>query len=311
AASQLLRALRGRRSQLALSKRLGYRSNVACDWEAGRRFPTAADTLRACARLRIDVDAAFRSFQPACADALRGFRVDRWLSELRGSTPVSQLAARSGYSRYAISRWLQGGAQPRLPDFLGLVEAISGRASDLVGHLVPIAEVPELFEQHQQRTARRRLAYDAPWSEAVLRVMETTGYRSHRARPGYIAARLGLDARDEEHLLRNLEGAGILHRQSDGEYRDLASLTVDTQSASPEDLARLKAHWTSVCLERTRAPHAGDWLGYNLVSTSQADLDRIREVLRRAFREIRAIAAASEPAESVALLNLQLVTWNE
>src|SRR5262245_25890531 len=123
AASQLLRALRGRRSQLALSKRLGYRSNVACDWEAGRRFPTAADTLRACARLRIDVDAAFRGFQPACAHALRAgtsFRVDSWLAELRGSTPVSQLAARSGYSRYAIGRWLQGRAQPRLPDFLGL-----------------------------------------------------------------------------------------------------------------------------------------------------------------------------------------------
>jgi hypothetical protein len=59
------------------------------------------------------------------------------------------------------------------------------------------------------------------------------------------------------------------------------------------------------------APRTSDWLGYNVVSTSATDLERIREVLRRAFREIRAIAAASEPAESVALLNLQLVTWNE
>jgi hypothetical protein len=48
-----------------------------------------------------------------------------------------------------------------------------------------------------------------------------------------------------------------------------------------------------------------------VLSTSDADLDRIREVLRRAFREIRAIAASSQPVQSAALLNLQLVTWNE
>jgi transcriptional regulator with XRE-family HTH domain len=314
AASQVLRSLRGQRSQLAFSKRLGYRSNVACDWEAGRRLPTASETLRACTRLRVDVDVAFRGFQPACAAALRSgstLRVDRWLGELRGSTPVSQLAARSGFSRFAISRWLQGRAAPRLHDFLALVEAISGRASDLVGGLVPIADVPELYDQHLQRAARKRLAFDAPWSEAVLRVMETTGYRAdpQRAR-GYIARRLGLRDAQEQDLLRNLEAAGILRRR-DGAYMDLAPLSVDTASASAADVAQLKAHWTNVCLERVRAPRPTDWLGYNLVSTSAADLERIREVLRRAFREIRAIAAASEPAESVALLNLQLVTWND
>jgi hypothetical protein len=60
-----------------------------------------------------------------------------------------------------------------------------------------------------------------------------------------------------------------------------------------------------------RAPRSEDWLGYNVISTSAADLERTREILRRSFREIRAIAAASEPTEAVALLNLQLVTWND
>jgi hypothetical protein len=92
---------------------------------------------------------------------------------------------------------------------------------------------------------------------------------------------------------------------------DATPLSVDTSSASADDVQRLKAHWAQVALDRTRTPRVGDWLGYNVVSTSSEDLDRIREVLRRAFREVRAIAAASEPAESVALLNLQLVTWNE
>jgi transcriptional regulator with XRE-family HTH domain len=313
AASQMLRALRGKRSQIAFSRRLKYRSNVACDWEAGRRLPTAAETLRVCARVGIDVLSAFREFQPACADAIRGprgYHPDRWLTELLGSTSLTELAARSGYSRYAVARWLQGKARPRLHDFLALVEAMSGRASDLVHALVSIDAVAELRAVHAQRVAHRRVAFDVPWSAAVLRVMETTGYRKALGAPGYIAQRLGLSREEERLVLSKLEAAGALVRAGD-HYVVPASLSVDTGSASAEDLSRVKAHWTNVCLQRLRSPRPEDWLGYNVISMSAADLERVREVLRRSFREIRAIAATSEPAEAVALLNLQLVTWNE
>lgn len=312
AASQTLRALRGRRSQVAFSRRLGYRSNVACDWEAGRRFPTAAETLRACHRLRVDVAAALAAFQPACAHELRApdYSVHRWLDALRGATSVSALAARSDHSRYAIARWLRGQTRPRLPDFLSLLEVITGRASDLVQHLVPIESVPQLLALHRQRAAAKRVAFDAPWSEAVLRVMETAGYRQQAEhRPGYIAARLGISLDQEREALRRLEQAKVLVRRGK-RFVGLDPLTVDTDAPAFE-LNRLKAHWTQTCLHRLEAPRPQDWLGYNVISTSDADLDRIRDVLRRAFREIRAIAASSQPVQSAALLNLQLVTWNE
>ena len=41
-ARELVVALRGRRSRLGLSRRLGYRSNIVRRWEAGECFPTAA-----------------------------------------------------------------------------------------------------------------------------------------------------------------------------------------------------------------------------------------------------------------------------
>jgi hypothetical protein len=202
---------------------------------------------------------------------------------------------------------LQGKAQPRLHDFLAMVEAISGRASDLVHALVAIDNVPELQVVHRQRTAHRRVAFEAPWSEAVARVMETHGYRTAGGAPGYIAKRLGLTRAQEQSVLGQLETAGAVVRGG----REQLTISVDTSGASREDLNRLKSHWTAVALERLQAPRADDWLGYNVISTSHTDLERIREILRRSFREIRAIAAASAPAEDVALLNLQLVTWNE
>lgn len=312
-AVQLLRALRGRRSQRAFSRRLGYRSNVAHDWESGRRTPTAVQALRACARLGVNVRLAFERFQPACASALGAgpdFDVASWLSELRGSLPVVELAKKSGLSRFAVGRQLRGATEPPLDDFIALVEAISGRVSDLVQELVPIDEVPDLREMARKRARAKRLAFEQPWSAAVLRVLETTGYRAiEHHEPGYVARRLGLDEETERAVLAALEAAGVAHLRN-GRYEVGDPLTVDTQ-ASPADVRSLRAHWAAVGLARAKAPRQEDWLGFNVVSLSAHDLERVRETLRRAFREIRAIAAASTPAETVALLNLHLLTWND
>jgi transcriptional regulator with XRE-family HTH domain len=276
-------------------------------------MPTATATLRACHRLGVNVLDAFERFQPACVKALGGgpdFDVAAWLYELAGSLAIAELAARSGLSRYAVGRNLRGITKPKLDDFIALVEAISGRASDLVQELVPISEVPELLDVARQRAAAKRLAFEEPWSAATLRVLETSGYQARaRHEPGYIASRLGLDIEQERAVLTALEATGVARLRA-GRYEVGEPLTVDTQ-ASADDVRALRAHWARVGLSRVHEPRAGDWLGYNVISTSAHDLERVREVLRRAFREIRAIAAASEPAESVALLNLHLVTWNE
>lgn len=144
----------------------------------------------------------------------------------------------------------------------------------------------------------------------MMRVLETRGYRERDAHePGYIARRLGLDPAQERATLARLQAAGLVRVEA-GRYEIGEPLTVDTQ-ASADDVRKLRSHWTEVCLHRVQAPRPEDWLGFNLVATSAADLTQIRDVLRRAFREIRAIAASSQPADSVALLNLQFVTWNQ
>ena len=311
AASQILRALRAHRSQVQLSRWLGYRGNPITDWETGRRFPTASETLRVCRRVGVDVDAAFLQFHAAVAPTLGeggDAGVAAWLNALRGSTSLVEIARRSGHSRFSVGRWMQGRARPRLPDFLLLVDAITGRVSDLVAALVPIADIPALLSRHQARESARQLAFDAPWSALILQVLETTVYRSHTAHPsGWIAARLGIDEATERRCLQRLVEAGVLH--FDGRnYRSVESLSVDTH-AGPEKLNALKGHWIDVAQSRLAQPGAGDLFFYNLVSLAVDDLDRIRTLQRAYFRELRSIVAASEPCETVALINLQLIEW--
>ncbi|HKO93224.1 MAG TPA: helix-turn-helix transcriptional regulator, partial [Polyangiaceae bacterium] len=110
-ASELLRALRGERSQTAFARRLGYKSNIVYSWEAGRAFPTAAKALWAAQRTGVDVLAALlslyrtppgdRQLDPTTPEGVAQF-----LDDLRGRTTVQQLAKNSGLSRFAVARWL-------------------------------------------------------------------------------------------------------------------------------------------------------------------------------------------------------------
>jgi len=309
AAREVLRAIRGPRSQVGFARRLGYRANPVANWESGRRFPTALETLRACGRVGIDVQRAFERFVPAAA-AGRVVTEDLagWLSELRGSTSISELSRRSGRSRFAVSRWLSGQAQPRLPDFLRLLQAMTGRASDLVAELVPIASVPTLESDHRRRHAARGLAFEEPWTEAILRVLELCGEPVASER---VARALAIDPGLAQRCLSRLQDAGLVEPRGDpgtgdAGYVVVGELTVDT-GASPERIQHLKAHWTRVALERLAAPGPQDQFGYNVFTVSEPELEAIAAILRGAFREIRSLVANSEHSDAIGLINLQLV----
>lgn len=141
--SELLTQLRGpKRSRPGFSRHLGYRSNIAQRWESGAAWPTAPRFFQHCARLKIDVRArvaAFLAREPAwlATTALHEAEgVAALLSELRGRTKLREIAERTGFNRYSVSRWFQGTAQPKLPELLALVDACSGRALDFVASFV-------------------------------------------------------------------------------------------------------------------------------------------------------------------------------
>ncbi|MBL4632907.1 MAG: DUF4423 domain-containing protein [Kofleriaceae bacterium] len=306
-AQQFLRSVRGKRSQVAFSRRLGYRSNPVADWEAGRRFPTAEEALRACTLSGIDLATAFSKFHAASAPALQN-GLPAWLQALRAKTPIVELASRMDRSRFAVSRWLSGQSKPRLPDFFRLVEALTGRVSDLVAELVSIGDVPSLAAMYSARTAARALAFDEPWTEAILRVLETPAYQNtpeHQV--GWIAARLGIAIEVEVRCIDLLVTAGVIaHRE--GHYQDAGPLSVDT-TAHPDMVRGLKSHWTQVAKQRVQNPGERDLLAYNVVSLSKDDYQRVRDLLRSTFREIRTLVAGSSPTDTVALLNVQWIEW--
>ena len=307
-ARQLLRALRGARSQVAFARRAGYRSNPVAEWEAGRRSPTATEVLRICRVIQVDVDGALARFHPEAARAFATGGVAAWLDTLRGDEPVLAVAARVGRSRFAVARWLSGEAEPRLADFLALVEAITGRVADLVALLVPIADVPALAGRAAALAAGRRLSREQPWSGAFVAALDTAWYRALPAHPdGVIAGLFGIPVETERACLSDLLAGGVIERDG-GRYVLRRPLVIDTGGEAAV-MRRIRAHWLEVARVRTLDPRPDDAFAYNVFSVKSEDLDRIRELYRAFFREVRQIVAASEPTDTVALLAIQLLDW--
>ena len=313
-AVDLVRAVRGRRSRPDFSRRAGYRSNVVRRWEVAESWPTAAAFLQACTRVRPTTRELFAQFLRRAPEAASGAerepfspeRVAAFLAELRGKTPIGLLSERTGLNRYSVGRWLKGSAQPNLPEFLCLVEASSRRLLDLLAGMVDPARMPSVAGEWRQLRAAREVAYEQPWSHAVLRALELDGYRrAPRANAvAWLARCLGVEVAEARRGLRALARSGQI-RLVDGKWQVDRVVEVDTGADVTRSRA-LKLAWTLVAAERLRAGSPGSY-GYSLFAISRADIRRLKELQRQYVRAMQSLIAESAPGECVGLYCAQLL----
>jgi transcriptional regulator with XRE-family HTH domain len=312
---EFIRALRGRRSQMALSRRLGFRTNVLYAWESGRRWPTAATVLQIAQRLKFDVNERLRRFfaqAPAWVESIDPTQpagIARLLSELRGKVPVVELARRTGCSRYAIARWLAGTAEPRFPDFLRLFEGASLRVLDFVALFHDPLTLPSAARPWRLLQAHRAAVYELPWISGVLGALELSEYLAlSRHENGWIARRLGISVQEEARCLEVLEESGQIVRKG-RRIRLTGSQTVDTRH-DPLAERKLKQWWAELGVARL-ATGAPGLFSFNVFSVSQHDLERLRELHQSYFRQLRSIVAQSAPSERIVVANVQLFPLDE
>jgi transcriptional regulator with XRE-family HTH domain len=315
--SELLRALRGRRSQPALAKRLGYRANVAYTWECGRRFPTARVLFRLAALNRLPLEPIVRfCTPPAPLELTRTTWSSKssavYLRALVGETPLVEIARATGVDRTTVARWLRGTTEPRVPELLRIIGEMTHRLVEFVTSFVEPGTLDTLRELAHELEAQRRTAYEFPWSHAVLRALELDAYRrTPRHVPGSVARAIGIDLAEEDRLLNELHGARLIRRQR-GKWVVARVMTVDTRANAARD-QHLKEHWAQVGLSRLRArstPREA-FHSYNLFAISQRDFTRIRELHVEYFERVRRIVAESNAADRVVLLMQQLVPLDE
>lgn len=310
---ELMKLLRGSLSQREFGKALGFTSNVAYAWESGRRFPEASVFLKAVKLAKPSCCQAFLELIAASPElvALRWGTphfVQKLLVHLAGDASNAEMSSQLKVDRNTFARWLVGETEPRLPDFLKVLETGTQRLLDLVALLVDPAELSSTRDAYRDLKLQRKLAYDLPWSHALLRGLELTQYRT-RAKHSIaeLARSVGLSARRAERFLGELQKAGQV-RWTGTHYEGTRILTVDTR-ADPRGNAKLKRHWARVSLRRLEdasAP-AEAFFSYNLFAVDEVTFQRIRQLHAEYFERVRSLVEESSGTDRVVLMNQQLV----
>jgi transcriptional regulator with XRE-family HTH domain len=313
-ARELVRALRGKRSQPALCRRIGLRSNLVYRWEAGRAWPTASQFFRIGRVVGIPIKERLElvlgsttKVRPLELETLAGTSV--LLRTLAGSRRVSELAARLDRSRFIVSRWLSGKTAIRLPDLLRFVEVTTLRLPDFVAVFVDPSLLPSTASHWARLQAARAAAYDVPWSHAVLRTLELdASVKPDAVKSAWIAERLGIPESEVNRSLTLLVQSGQVRRRR-GVLRVVKSEVVDTSA----DLARrnaLRNFWSRVAVERLARGVPGVH-AFNLFTIAEGDVPKLRELHLDFFNRLRALASESSPSERVVLYAGQIVPLDE
>ena len=307
-AGELVRALRGRRSQTALSRRLGHRSNVVYAWEHGRRFPHASDAMRVASVCGIDLKAVLARFVRPYPSALarwseaRGpFPVGAFLRQIRGQLTLAELASRAGINRFSVSRWLSDQSEPRLPDFLRLVEAGSRRMLDFVSLFVDPAALDAARADWEELERLRTLAYEHPLSEAMVRAVES-GDASET-----FAERLGVSDEHARACLDAMARAGAIRWDGARERYVIGTggRSVDTGRNPERRLANVR-FWTQAAVDRS-ASLDGPLFSYLVFAVSDAELEELRALHASYFRQLRMKIAQTSGFDRIVVANIQLV----
>jgi hypothetical protein len=307
---ELVRALRGRRSQAVLSKRLGHRTNVLYAWESGRNAPTAAQLLELAARSGVDVRAAllrfFRVPPPTLLQAAGETEqtVLGFLMAVRGELPIAELSRQSGSSRFALTRIYKGNARAKAPEFLQLVEVCTHRLLDFLALLVDPSGLPSVRDAWRRQLARRETATHAPWSPAVVAALDLADYRALPQHDSlWLALRLGVEPEQVEQCLSLLVATEQVTQR--GKHFVPGGIEAVELSEDRELAKTRREFWGRVAVER--AKRSQGMSAYNVCGVSHEDLKRLKELQREYLARARAIIAESKPVEAVALLQVHVI----
>jgi transcriptional regulator with XRE-family HTH domain len=304
---ELVRALRGRISQERLSARLGFRSNQLHRWEAGTGSLDWIQFTRLC-------EACKRNL-PKTVHYVLGFGgnlkdAPGLIRHLAGTEKVSEIARKTGFSRFVVSKWLSGKSIPPLDVILEMMESLQFILVEFVGDLVPIESVPSLREVASQLQKQKDLFYTHPEAEAVICTLALAQYQAlPRHKPGMIADWIGITREQEAFAISALEKVGLISERL-GKF-EVKTTQVDTQGNFFQAL-KIRRHWAkqyekfiNLC-KPPEGPRSKT--GYFLIDLSEVGEKKVHAAYLEYCFKLRAIAQSDFGAKkTVKLCNAQII----
>lgn len=306
---ELLLAIRGRRSQLQVSRRLGYAWNQVNRWERGIKQIRWDEFVAMCRACKVDIDAALAAAFPQKMSADDSKELVRTL--LAGQVQAD-VCRRLGFRPQTLSRWATGRSVPRLEDMLALLHN-STQFLPFLSRLIALDKIPTIaaeWERHRKiQEAALRYPLLGP-AGACLELASYLGLDEHM--DGYVADRLGITLKEELFLMDLLVSLGVI-RLEGKKYKVTHNALFDPEESWPV-FKGVRQFWLRRALDRLSQHESNpgsDFFGYALFAGNKKLKDKIREKWIVYFNSIsQMILEDQTPGDELIVVNHTIFNLN-
>ncbi len=303
----LLKSMRGKHSQQAISKRLGYGFNQVYRWESGRIGMSWKDFALYCDVCKVDLKLALGHLLGEITNPQDHCQI---FSRIIGRTPIANICKQTGISRQQLDRWRKRRASPSVEQIFHFLNESMGVTLDLAKILNRNKKIPTSITKLIDDTLLKNIAVESPISLLVGILFAMDEYQNlKKHKDGYIASKLGISIVDEHEMLSNLIKAGELAKKN-GKFISQAP-RIRTKTPSFTDHKTIIKFWLQRAMNTLDAQKDFNdqvsIMGYRVMGISNECYQRIVERYRQFQNEIGLMIREDQDAIDVAcVMSLQL-----
>lgn len=215
---ELLKALRGRRSQEALNRSFGFSFNQVSRWERGVTKIDWPEFVHFCELCHIPLRKKMLEIFKAPLALFVEENQDPLISQnvvhaLMGNLAIDKFSKRYQLPRKSVSKWLSGQAHPSLEQIFFMLHYHSGQLIKLLDCLAGAENIPSLQGVIAKLKIREEITYRYPEVSLILNTIHTKTFKAKTECPeGYFAKKFGLTSAEEKEILGGLLRSDTIHR---------------------------------------------------------------------------------------------------
>lgn len=232
--TDLLRSIRQKKTQAAISQKLGFEFNQVYRWESGRTQVDWVDFVEFCLVCKAPLQEALETGFSYFGDP-RDFA--SLTQHFVGKQTQASLARDLGISRYTLSRWVRGRNAPNLQQMMKLMHLGSldfYRFSETLAKMNPLPSIQAELQREKNHLA---LYERFPWLSTLLSALDLAGYPKDPTLR-FLSQKTRVPIADLKRALEALQAQDLLHWNGRHWETRMKRLTIRGSSAMRCRLAR-------------------------------------------------------------------------
>lgn len=278
---ELLKCIRGQKSQTQINRKLGFGFNQIYRWESGLVRISWGDFVKLCDACKVDLKNALQKTVKFSDEKIDGTSL---VKALIGSDKITKIAKEVKISRFILSDWIKGHSEPPLEGILKLL-AHQDLLMYFIESLIDIKD-SELFNKiASDKKSGLNFFYENPPASAVLMCLELKSYQNlSKHSSQFISQKAQMVEADVDKYLQQMLQLNLINLEN-GKYNKNAA-KFNTKGDFEGD-KQLRSYWVHKGLQfdRKRLQITEDSsFGYMLVSADKKKIAKMKEAYLQALQ---------------------------